>query len=91
MSKQKGTRNEHKTMKYLELRGYACTRAAASLGIFDVIAINRHQVRAIQVKTNRNAPPAERKAIRDFICPKCVSKEIWIWYDRVKQPKIRIL
>jgi Holliday junction resolvase len=32
-AKRKGTRNEHKSIRILETAGYACTRAAASLGL----------------------------------------------------------
>ena len=35
-SKAKGSRNEHRSMALLEAAGYRCTRAAASLGAWDV-------------------------------------------------------
>jgi len=50
MSKRKGTRSELKAIKALEAAGYVCTKAGGSLGVFDVIAIGRADVRAIQVK-----------------------------------------
>jgi hypothetical protein len=69
VSKAKGTRNEHKTVKYLEAIGYCCTRAAGSLGLWDIIAISRSQVKLIQVKSNRWPPPHEREALELFECP----------------------
>lgn len=36
-AKRKGTRNEHRSIRLLEAGGYACTRAAASLGVWDII------------------------------------------------------
>ena len=39
--KRKGTRNEHRTMWLLESSGYRCTRAAPSLGVFDVIGVSK--------------------------------------------------
>jgi len=38
-AKAKGNRNEHRTMHLLEAAGYSCTRAAASLGAFDIIGV----------------------------------------------------
>ncbi len=90
-AKRKGTRNEHRAMKILESAGYSCTRAAASLGLFDVIAIGRQGVRLVQVKSNRDASPIEREAITLFETPAGVSKEIWIFKDYAREPIIRNL
>ncbi len=87
-AKRKGSRNELKAIRILEKRGYYCCKAGGSLGIFDLIAIGPVDVRAVQVKTNRTAPPAERKAIADFICPAPVIKELWIFYDYKREPTI---
>jgi Holliday junction resolvase len=35
----KGARNERRSMALLEAAGYQCTRAAASLGAWDIIGI----------------------------------------------------
>jgi len=40
-TKGKGTRNEHRAIHPIAAAGFSCTRAAASLGMFDVIAIGR--------------------------------------------------
>ena len=91
MSKAKGTRNEHKTMRYLEALGYACTRAAASLGLWDVIAVSPHEVKLVQVKTNRWAGTVETEQMVEFRVPHHVSKELWRWDDYARQPKVKIL
>jgi Holliday junction resolvase len=37
--KAKGSRNERRSIRLLEAAGYAVPRAAASLGVFDVIGV----------------------------------------------------
>lgn len=43
-TKAKGNRNEHRSIAILEAAGYRCTRAAASLGVFDIIGIGSTDV-----------------------------------------------
>lgn len=88
-AKRKGTRNEHKSMKFLSSQGYSCTRAAASLGVFDVIAISQKEIVLVQVKTNRWANQKEVKAMRDFPAPKNAKKLIHCWRDGSKSPDVR--
>jgi Holliday junction resolvase len=38
-AKAKGSRNERRSIRLLEAAGYACTRAAASLGAWDIIGV----------------------------------------------------
>lgn len=38
-AKSKGSHNEHRSRRLLEAAGYACTRAAGSLGAWDLIGI----------------------------------------------------
>ena len=91
-AKRKGTRNERKAIRALEAAGYHCTRAAGSLGLFDIDAIGRLSVRLIQAKTNEDARPQEREAIQMFDCiPPGATKEIWIYYDYQRKPVIRQL
>jgi len=45
--KRKGTRNEYKSIRLLEAAGYICTRAAASLGVFDIVAISETDIQAV--------------------------------------------
>jgi Holliday junction resolvase len=88
-TKRKGSRNEHKPIRILEVAGYHCTRAAGSLGLFDIIAVSHQGIRLVQVKSNRNAPPAEREAIEEFKgIPENASKEIWIFEDYARFPVI---
>jgi hypothetical protein len=90
MGKRKGTRNEHKAIRILENAGYSCTRAAGSLGMFDIVAISRQGIRLVQVKTNRPPGPAEREAIAEFRgIPENASKEIWIFEDYARAPIIK--
>jgi len=90
-AKRKGTRNEHRTINALEAIGYRCTRAAGSLGEWDVIAIGRNDIRMIQVKTNCWPGSAETETLRAFPAPSCATREIWRWDDRRPNPQIRIL
>jgi hypothetical protein len=53
-------------MRILQAADYHVTRAAGSLGMFDIVAINAQGVRLIQVKTYRDASPLEREAIQLF-------------------------
>jgi Holliday junction resolvase len=89
-TKRKGTRAEHRAMTILEGAGYACTRAAASLGVFDVIAIGPVDIRLVQVKCGDRCQlrPIEREAIEAFVVPANVSREVWKFFDRVKIPVI---
>ena len=90
--KAKGSRNERRVIKFLKELGYDCTKAGGSLGIFDIIAVNRQDIRLIQVKSNRMPAPLEMETIRDFKnYPACGRKEVWVWHDYVKQPSIHIL
>jgi Holliday junction resolvase len=59
MSKRKGTRNEHRSKKLLEAQGFAVTRAAGSLGLFDLVAIGATKILLVQVKSNRFPGRAE--------------------------------
>lgn len=88
-AKRKGTRNEHKSMKFLEAAGYSCTRAAASLGVFDIIAISRKEILLVQTKSNRWANSKEIEAMRKFPAPKNAKKLIHRWRDRAGFPDVR--
>jgi hypothetical protein len=88
-TKRKGTKREHKTMQRLESAGYRCTRAAASLGEWDIIAISPHDIRLIQVKSNRWPVRKEMARLEKFRVPAGVKKEVWRWDDYVRQPRIR--
>jgi len=102
-AKAKGNRQEHRTIKILyEEQGYFCTRAAASLGIFDIIGVGRPGCIMVQVKSNRWPPGPEMRELTDFAknhMPDIPDKEyinaglfkieIWRWRDRVNKPDIK--
>jgi Holliday junction resolvase len=90
-AKRKGTRAEHRAMRILESAGYICTRAGASLGLFDVIAIGPNDVR-LQVKAGtKYLSGTEREQIQALAVPPAVSKECWIFRDRARVPLIERL
>lgn len=88
-NKAKGNRNEHKSMALLEAQGYLCTRGAASLGTFDIIAIGAKGVLLVQVKSNRWPRAKEMEAIRDFACPSNCVKVVHRWRDYAKEPDVK--
>ncbi len=88
-SKRKGSRNEHRTIRLLEQMGYRCTRAAGSLGEFDVVAIGRNDMRLVQVKSNAWPGPAERETIELVPAPQNAIKELWRWDDRKRAPRVQ--
>jgi len=88
-TKRKGNRNEHKSIRLLEAAGYACTRAAASLGTFDVVAIGAAGVLLVQVKSNRWPGSEELREIQSFPAPASCRKLIHRWKDRAIAPDVR--
>jgi Holliday junction resolvase len=90
-AKAKGNRNEHRSMALLEAAGYACTRAAASLGVFDVIGIGPSDVVLVQVKTRDWPGSVEMEAIRAFPSPPLSKKLIHRYRNRVRLPDVRIV
>ena len=90
--KRKGTRAEHRVMKLLEKTGYVCTRAAGSLGLFDVIAIGSSTIRLIQVKSGGEyLSGIEREAICALVVPPNVTRECWRLPTGCRSPLIEIL
>ena len=79
-------------MRILESDGYTCTRASASLGLFDVIAIGPVDVKLVQVKSGSKYLSAiEREQIQNLVVPANVSRECWRFPDRVRAPLIERL
>ncbi|MFY9531248.1 MAG: hypothetical protein WBC04_17740 [Candidatus Acidiferrales bacterium] len=87
--KRKGTWNEHRNMAILEAAGYACTRAAASLGIFDVIGIGATDIVLAQLTTRDWPGSVEMEQLRMFHCPPVCKKLIHRWRDRVRLPDVK--
>jgi Holliday junction resolvase len=85
----KGRRNEHRSKAILEAAGYAVTRAAASLGVFDLVGIGSTDVVLVQVKTRDWPGATEVEAIKLFPCPPNARKIIHRWRDRQRLPDVR--
>ena len=79
-------------MRILERDGYTCTRASASLGLFDVIAIGPVDIKLVQVKSGTKYLSAvERERIQELTVPANVSRECWRFPDRAHGPLIERL
>jgi len=87
-AKAKGTRNEHRSKAILEAAGYAVTRAAGSLGAWDLIAVSATDFCLVQVKSNRAPAPAEREALALFPCPSNCKRLCHVWFDRERFPRV---
>ncbi len=90
-TKAKGTRNEHRSSWLLEAAGYACTRAAASLGAWDIIGIGSTDVVLVQVKTRDWPGSVEMETLRSFHCPANCRKLVHRWRDGQRSPDVREL
>jgi Holliday junction resolvase len=86
--KAKGTRNEHRSMAILEALGYATTRAAASLGVWDIIGIGPTDLVLVQVKTRDWPGSVEMESLREFRCPSNAKKLVHRWRDRARIPDV---
>jgi Holliday junction resolvase len=87
-AKAKGTRNEQRSRTLLEASGYAVTRAAGSLGAWDLIGIGPTDLVLVQVKSNRAPSPAEREGLARFPCPVNCKRLIHVWFDRQRVPVV---
>jgi hypothetical protein len=87
--KRKGARNERRSMALLEAAGYRCTRAAASLGAWDVIGIGGADMVLLQVKTRDWPGAVEMEALRGFPAPPNARKLIHRWRDGQRMPDVR--
>ena len=87
----KGARNEHRSIAILESAGYRCTRSAASLGAWDIVAINSRDVLLVQVKTTRWPGSVEMGALREFVAPPSCRKLVHRWRARQRLPDVKEL
>jgi hypothetical protein len=69
-------------MRLLEAAGYAVTRAAASLGAWDLVAIGSTDVALVQVKTRDWPGLVEMETLRLFPAPSNARKLVHRWRDR---------
>jgi hypothetical protein len=90
-AKAKGARLERKSIAKLQAAGYFCIRSAASLGPFDVIAMNPLGLRCIQIKANSWPGPHEREGLREAAkgLPPNALIECWRWNDNAREPLIK--
>jgi hypothetical protein len=90
-AKAKGTHNEHRSIAILEASGYATTRAAASLGAWDIIGIGPTDLVLVQVKTRDWPGTVEMELLRGFRCPPNAKKLIHRWRHRARLPDVKEL
>lgn len=90
-TKRKGNRTEYRSRRLLEAAGYRCTRAAASLGEWDLIGISSTDVVLVQVKSNRWPSLLEMEEMRMFPCPPGCRRLVHRWRDRARLPDVREL
>ena len=76
-------------MRLLEAAGYSCTRAAGSLGAFDIVGIGSTDFVAVQVKTWDWPGLVEMEDLRNFRCPPNCRKLLHRWRDRQRQPDVK--
>lgn len=88
-AKAKGTRNEHRSRMLLETNGYRCTRAAASLGAWDIIGIGSTDVVLVQVKTRDWPGSTEMETLKDFPSPANCRKLVHRWRHRQRLPDVK--
>lgn len=89
--KAKGSRNERRSIRLLEVAGYSCTRAAASLGMFDIVGVGAGDVVLVQVKTRDWPGSIEMEQLKEFRCPPNAKKLIHRWRDYQQQPDVKEL
>jgi Holliday junction resolvase len=90
-TKAKGSRRERPARKLLEATGHYVVKAGGSLGLFDLVALGPTGARLIQVKSNEKPRSAERERLEHFPRFPFAKKELWVFYDRVRDPSIEIL
>jgi len=78
-------------MRILEAAGYAVTRAAASLGCWDLIGIGSTDVVLVQVKSRDWRGAVETAQLRLFKAPSNCRKLVHRWRDRARLPEVREL
>ena len=88
-AKAKGTRNEHRSMALYETLGYSTIRSAASLGPWDWIAWNKHEIVFGQTKTGRWPGIPEMEIIQEAMVPPHARKVVHRWMPGKHKPDVR--
>lgn len=87
-AKRKGTRNEYRSKRLLEASGYCVTRAAGSLGAWDLIGVSGTDFVLVQVKSNAWPGRAEMETLAGFAVPSNCKRLVHRWRDRQPLPDI---
>ena len=90
-AKAKGTRNEHRSIRLLEAAGYSCTRAAASLGAWDIVGVSSADIVLVQCKTRDWPGSVEMETLKNFAAPPGCRKLVHRWRDRQRLPDVKEL
>lgn len=90
-AKRKGTRNEHRSRLLLEAAGYAVTRAAGSMGAWDLVGVSSTDVVLVQCKTRDWPGSVEMETLRTFPVPPNCRRLVHRWRDRQRVPDVREL
>ncbi len=88
-AKGKGTRNERRSKMLLEAAGYRVTRAAASLGEWDLVAISSVDFVLCQVKTRDWPGTVEMETLENFPAPPNCRRLVHRWRDHQRAPDVR--
>ena len=88
-AKAKGTKNEHKSIRLAEALGYQCTRAAGSMGAWDIICLSKSDVVVIQCKTRDWPGSTEMETLKAFPVPSNCRKLIHRWRDGHGVPDVK--
>jgi len=90
-AKAKGARRERQARMILETAGYFVVKAGGSLGCWDLVALGPQGARLVQVKSNERPRPAERERLALFPRLPYCTKEVWVFFDRQREPAIEVL
>jgi len=89
--KKKGARNESRSRALLEAAGYRVTRAAGSLGDWDLIGLSATGVVLVQVKTRDWPGTLKQQALAEFPAPPNARRLVHRWRDGQRTPDVREL
>jgi len=89
-TKEKESRKIRWIKKRLEQIGFYVILSRASLGPFDLVAMNAAGVLLIQVKCNDWPDAAESETLYNFNrMPINSKKQAWVFYDGKKEPAVK--
>jgi len=88
-AKRKGNWADYRSMALLESSGYRCSRSAASLAEWDIIAVGPADVVLVQVQTRDWPGREETERLKLFPAPANCRKLIHRWRDGERHPDLR--